>query len=704
MKLYLLILAGINISLSIKIKLELQRNILKFGYGINYKYEGMLAHSFDRFYIVTKFILPSIEDTKFSKLKYDNICMYMNKEYAPNTDSRKYLTALKTYCNKIRPFVSYYRKLINSYNITAHNIIENEIKPLLPQISKQKCGIITTLVSGFIGLAYEGISSFLQGKCKNALQKVVDAMSNEARIQCNKLIKLDNTMLMYGIYNAETLEKLINTVQEIHNVTSSHEKLFAGEYNPALFRMLYTDALGIQQYAINSLLFLRVILDNYISLYRGLITQLHTYASAIRVLARGYMPNTLITPRKLQEILPEVKKSLYYTNPDYILVLDRLHLYYDMQLVTFGIDKDMNLVMQFPVFIQPYMQRYQLETVPVQVLDENIEVYSYTHLKVRKPYIALNSETHISLTHQELRSCKKIGNEFYCEDLFIVKHKSSYSCESAIYFNLTMDIIKNNCDFDFHFNNTEITPTVLDGGDEIILANWPNDKHLICNINNVPFKIPSHPYVLVNRSILCNCRIEADNHHLLESIASCDKRITKLTMYFTINLVFKNYLDMFPNLTDTLTLIRDKTSFKQPLPIHINIPYYDSSLNKRPTKLKDFLNNYIHTNDKEIFYPQQRHTIHTLSPYKNIFLNQIVSIFTFTTSIISIVTIMLVIYLFCKHKHIRMIIASLILYITKVEANSKLNTEVNDSECSTLAYIAMALTILSMATVIFSTF
>ena len=90
------------------------------------------------------------------------LCAYMNKEYAPNTDSRKYLTELKTYCNKIRPIVSYYRELINPYNITAHNILENEIKPLLPQISKQKHGIITTLVSGFTGLAYEGVSSFLQ--------------------------------------------------------------------------------------------------------------------------------------------------------------------------------------------------------------------------------------------------------------------------------------------------------------------------------------------------------------------------------------------------------------------------------------------------------------------------------------------------------------------------------------------------------------
>ena len=216
----------------------------------------------------------------------------------------------------------------------------------------------------------------------------------------------------------------------------------------------------------------------------------------------------------------------------------------------------MNLVILFLVFIQPYTQKplilYQLETVSVPVLDQNTKAQSYTHLRIKKPYTALNSETYISLRQQELRSCKKIGYEFYCEELFIVKHKSSYSCESAIYFNLTMDIIKNNCDFDFYFNNAGIIPTVLDGGDEIVLANWLNDKHITCNINNdIPIKILSHSYVLANRSILCNCGIEADNHHLLESIATCDNKITKLVMYFTINLAFTNYLDILPNMTDS---------------------------------------------------------------------------------------------------------------------------------------------------------
>ena len=497
------------------------------------------------------------------------------------------------------------------------------------------------------------------------------AMNNQADIQCNKLIKLDNTVLMYGIYNAKTLEKLINTVHEIHNVISSHEKLFAGEHNPTVFRLLYMDALAIQQYAFNSLLFLRVVQDKYILLYRELMTQLRSYVSAIRVLAKGYLPTTLITTNKLQEILAEVKISLQQINPDYALVLDRLHLYYNMQLVTFGIDKDMNLVIQFPVFIQPYTQKplilYQLGTVPVPILDTNTEAQSYTCLKVSKPYLALNSETYISLTHQELQSCKKIGNEFYCEELFIVKHKSSYSCESALYFNLTADIIRNNCNFDFYYNKTDITPTVLDGGDEMILANWPNDKHIICNINNdLQVKIPRHHYFWVNRSVLCNCNIEGDNHHLLESIAACNKKITKLTMYFTNNLTFTNYLDMVPNLTEPSTLIRDRMHYEQPLPMHLNIPHYDNSLTNRPSKLKEFLQNYIqNAHDKEMFDLQKRHTTYTFLPYKNFFLNQIVNIFTFTSSIISIVTIKLVIYLFSKHKHIRTIVANLILYKPK---------------------------------------
>ena len=254
-------------------------------------------------------------------------------------------------------------------------------------------------------------------------------------------------------------------------------------------------------------------------------------------------------------------------------------------MVTFGIDKDKNLIVQFPVFIQPYTQQplvlNQLETVPVPILDQNDKAQSYTHLWIKKPYIAVNSETYISLRQQELRTCKRIGYEFYCEELFVVKHKTSYSCESAIYFNLDTNMIKENCNFRFYYNETDIIPTVLDGGNEIILANWPSDKQIICTTNNdIPVKILSHPYVLVNRSVLCDCGIEADNHYLLESLAACDNRNSKLIMYFMINAAFVNNLDIFPNFTESLQvpLIKIGTTYKQILPINLNMSGFDRTL------------------------------------------------------------------------------------------------------------------------------
>ena len=171
-------------------------------------------------------------------------------------------------------------------------------------------------------------------------------------------------------------------------------------------------------------------------------------------------------------------------------------------------------------------------------------------------------------------------------------------------------------------------------------------------------------------------------------------------MYFTINLAFSNYLELMPNLTDQLNLNRGKTNYEKPLPVYLNILHYDTSLSDRPGKLKEFIHKYIQSsNNKEIFELQKRHTRYTFSPYKNFFLNKIVSIFTFTSSIISTITITLVIYLFCKCKHIRTIVGSLLLHKAK-EVEARTPTKIDDSECGTLACIGIALMLLSMAIVI----
>ena len=264
-------------------------------------------------------------------------------------------------------------------------------------------------------------------------------MDSKTTIQHNKSIQLENSMLMYGVYNAETLGKLINTVHQIHNTTSSCERLFAGQQSSLTPRSLYANTLGLQHYSINSLLYLRTVQEKYIALYRELITQLHIYATSIRILAKWCLPISLITPSKLREIPHDVKTAVRKTNPDYNLVIDRLLLYYDMKLVTFDIYKERNLIIQFPVFIQPYTQQplvlYQIEMVPVPITDQNTEAQSYTHLQIKKSCIALNTETYITIRQQELRTCKRIGYEFYCVDFSfccLLKYISGFLCNRTL--------------------------------------------------------------------------------------------------------------------------------------------------------------------------------------------------------------------------------------------------------------------------------
>ena len=164
---------------------------------------------------------------------------------------------------------------------------------------------------------------------------------------------------------------------------------------------------------------------------------------------------------------------------------------------------------------------YDIETVKVSIPDLNVDADSYSEIRYSKPYIAINSNYYIQLRIQELRMCKQVRHTFYCEELFLVKHKSKHSCESAIFYNLTSKVVYSVCRFDYYFNTT-VTPSVLDGGSHILLTNMLSPKRLICSQDlHIAHPVPSHPYVLVNRSHLCNCHLESVLTYLLESLGSC---------------------------------------------------------------------------------------------------------------------------------------------------------------------------------------
>ena len=480
-------------------------------------------------------------------------------------------------------------------------------------------------------------------------------------------------MIMYGVYNSDTLKDLIDTVHRMQNFTTWNEKTFAGKLHD--WMELYLRDEGVCNYAINSILFLTTIQEKYVRMYERFIEELKLYSRAIRVLLKGYLPIALLPPSKLEKILSEVRIAIAKSNKDYDLVLTRLYLYYDMKLVTFGIDNKRNLIWQFPVFVQPYTQKrlimYQIETVLVPILDKNEQAQLYTELKVDKPYIALNEETYITLYLQELKMCKRIRYEYYCEELFMIKSKTRYSCASAIYFNLESEVIKVNCEFQYYYNKTDIKRAVLDGGFQIILANLPNYRKIMCSHNNnIPINISGHPYVLMNQSILCNCNIEAESNFLLESLAACEDPETKtdLEMHFTVNLAFVNY---FENLLEETSkpISRNWTTQEQILPISLKIFEIDPKLTNAPKTLRELVIQYKGKKDALDKKEQDLEKPETNAGFRSFLNSFLANVLIFTATLITLNITLIVMYMLYGQSKLKALVTNIAMQRMKaVEA------------------------------------
>ena len=222
-----------------------------------------------------------------------------------------------------------------------------------------------------------------------------------------------------------------------------------------------------------------------------------------------------------------------------------------MKMVTFAVDQQTHsLIVTFPAFIKNYKQLplslYEVETVPVPILDKNIKANSYLQVRIEKSYIAAGTDYYIQLKISELLMCKSIRHIYYCEELFVIKHKSRHSCVSAIFYNLGPATITKNCKFDYYYNTT-VPPVILDGGRDVLLENFHGPRSLKCSSVNggLAKPAPEHTYAVVNREFLCDCQLDLEHATVLRQLSSCSKSSSfKMQMKFTINLAF---WEMFRN-------------------------------------------------------------------------------------------------------------------------------------------------------------
>ena len=191
----------------------------------------MLTHSFDRFYVVAKYEICKVEHLQFTTFSFDLTCNHLN------ISKKSYLLRYIRHFRRISPYVKFYKQQIDYYNQTAYNILQNEIGLILPGFNNnnRKKRFLTTflgtIASKVIGLAFEGISVFLHHKRHKTLQKTVNIINSKLEIDHNRLYHIEDTMIMYGKYNSDTLMKFVKTVHQMQNVTTWKEKIFVSEMN-----------------------------------------------------------------------------------------------------------------------------------------------------------------------------------------------------------------------------------------------------------------------------------------------------------------------------------------------------------------------------------------------------------------------------------------------------------------------------------------
>ena len=205
----------------------------------------------------------------------------------------------------------------------------------------------------------------------------------------------------------------------------------------------------------------------------------------VDTLGQDRLPQKLFPDQRLKAIPKEVQTMVKKQYSDYVLAVDHISHCRDMKLVSFAVDRAVHsLIVTFPVFIKDYQQpsltMYEIEFVPIPIPDKSTKANSYSQIRIHKPNIAVGADYYMQLCMTELIMCKSLRYTYYCEELFVVKHKNKHSCASAISMTWVPRWSPKNFHFDYYFNKT--VPLVIQvGGNKLLLANFHGPRSLQSN-------------------------------------------------------------------------------------------------------------------------------------------------------------------------------------------------------------------------------
>ena len=509
-------------------------------------------------------------------------------------------------------------------------------------------------IPGLITLAIESVSSYIKGKQQKRINTAVEELRNNDNKIRNDLRQHRNELLMYGRYNLNSLKGVINTINALHDRQTYFER--AVKQKDFNFRKSDMDAVN---YNFDVMMYMKNAREEHVVTYTEAVKAARDFLDGIAIVTQGRLPRALISDNQLREILGKVDAMVKRNYPVYVLAATHISHYRDMKMVTFAVDQQTHsLIVTFPVFIknykQPPLSLHEVETVPVPIIDKNVKANSYSQVRIEKSYIAAGTDYYIQLRISELLMCKSIRHIYYCEELFVIKHKSRHSCVSAIFYNLGPATITKNCKFDY-FYNTTVPPVILDGGRDVLLANFHGPRSLKCSSVNggLARPAPENTYAVVNREFLCGCQLDLEHASVLRQLSSCSKSSTsKMHMKFTINLAFwEMFKKRSPNSASNI-----QPQYAEEVQT-FSVDLYDPQIGKldQPVDLERFLKT-MGTDGKKIPTVEEREA---RQPMQNTMPRWLNNVLVMTCTAMTTVLMIIILVLLAKHFKMKALVSML---------------------------------------------
>ena len=430
---------------------ELFLNKLNISYGINYKYNGQLNHNIDRVWVVTKIKIPQYEEIRFPNISFDPECKFWDPLENGNTQVN--IKSIKQLCRDSAPLIYLFQYKEDYKQQLIKKLLDEDLQQALkgkklkhkrsappfevPQSNESLVQNSSTLFGKKIDFldklsnstppsypyrAKRGFTAFIPALARlaaiavestAALIKGLNAIKTDQSLAWNSIKQLEDDFLMFGKYNLDSLEKIIHTVNHLDDRVHHMETLLLGkDYSVAMQQFLHHSHLGRLLFAHKLCIYLTSVQETQLRFYDELERVLREFLSAVETLSKGYLPASLFPPSVLHRITSIALKMVQQKNPDYVLTIKHVTEYYDMKMVTFGVNDSEELIVAFPIFVQDHtresMTLYKLETVKMPITDTNPAANSYTEVKTSKPYIAFNNDYYIQLCIPELHMCKQI--------------------------------------------------------------------------------------------------------------------------------------------------------------------------------------------------------------------------------------------------------------------------------------------------------